>query len=311
MTLLRKWSWSYPLHNNYTLQQVIYHGSAPSLVFWICSYFPLFPLPISSPLPSLTPSVRFIFLLLICWISSSFSLPSSPPCPSLSHPGGPSFHHRCPSPPLRLAPPVCKAGVSQDKEDSDYLTKEATGSWGRKTHAHIHTHTHTHICAPSYTHPSHVAAVSFSVAAVCPLHLHAHALHTYVLPFFQSHMHEHTHTHTHSSRGLGWGWGQGELELSVCLSLVFQQEAPGPARHLSGAAAADKEEAINPRKITSTDTLSHRNTAMQPDSFHLQCRQRKKEGEEEPGELTLWMEKMARHREKKKKASFPFLTLVI
>lgn len=63
--------------------------------------------------------------------------------------------------------------------------------------------------------------------------------------------------------------------MSVRPSLVFQQEAPGPARHLSRAAAADKKEAINPQKITSTDTLSPSNTAMQPDSFYLQSRQRR------------------------------------
>ena len=222
------------------------------------------------------------------------------------------------APPLLSAWPLLYAKqVSARTRRTATTSQRRRQGLGGEKRTHTHTHTHTHMCTLVHTQLSHVVAVSFSVAAVCPLHLHAHALHTYVLPFFQSHMHEHTHkhthththTHTHSSRGLGWGWGHGELELSVCLSLVFQQEAPGPARHLSGAAAADKEEAINPRKITSTDTLSHRNTAMQPDSFHLQCRQRKKEGEEEPGELTLWMEKMARHREKK--ASFPFLTLVI
>lgn len=79
--------------------------------------------------------------------------------------------------------------------------------------------------------------------------------------------------HKHTKRPVGWGWKRAG---SVCLSLVFQQEAPGPARHLRGA--ADKEEAINPQKITRTDTLSHRNTTTQPDSFRLQRRQRKKDG---------------------------------
>lgn len=63
------------------------------------------------------------------------------------------------------------------------------------------------------------------------------------------------------------GGGQEEEEGP---SLVFHQGASRQARHLSGAAAADKKEAINPRKITSTDTLSHRNTAIQPGPFHLQ-----------------------------------------
>ena len=216
MTLLRKWSWSYPLHNNYTLQQVIYHGSAPSLVFWICSYFPLFPLPISSPLPSLTPSVRFIFLLLICWISSSFSLPSSPPCPSLSHPGGPSFHHRCPSPPLRLAPPVCKAGVSQDKEDSDYLTKEATGSWGRKTHAHIHTH--THMC--TLVHTPFTRGGSLLLCRCCVSSPSTCTCTSHICAPFLSITHARTHTYTHTQlswAGLGLGTGRAG---AVCLSVI-------------------------------------------------------------------------------------------
>lgn len=101
--------------------------------------FPIVPLP-----GSFFYSISLLyFLLLICCFPSSLSLLLSYPCPlcvPLRHPGGPSFHHRFPSPHLPLAPPVCKAGVSQDKEDSNYLTKEATGSSRQKTHAHIHTH---------------------------------------------------------------------------------------------------------------------------------------------------------------------------
>ncbi|KAL1253524.1 hypothetical protein QQF64_018217 [Cirrhinus molitorella] len=43
-------------------------------------------------------------------------------------------------------------------------------------------------------------------------------------------------------------------------SLVFCQACAAQARHLSAAAATDKEEAINPCKITRADSLSHRNT---------------------------------------------------
>lgn len=56
-------------------------------------------------------------------------LPSPPLRPSLTS-WGTLISPSLPSPPLCLAPPVCKAGVSQDKEDSNYLTKETTGSWG-------------------------------------------------------------------------------------------------------------------------------------------------------------------------------------
>lgn len=137
-----------PRHNDYTLQQVIYRvdfcqcllgKGRRCAVQWLrsvhishCSFLNFLS-------GSFSRSISLLyFLLLICCISSlPSSLPPSPLCPSPSHPGGPSFHHHCPSPPLRLAPPVCKAGVSQDKEDSDYLTKETTGSRGRK---HSHTH---------------------------------------------------------------------------------------------------------------------------------------------------------------------------
>lgn len=81
------------------------------------------------------------------------------------------------------------------------------------------------------------------------------------------------------------------LELPVCLSLVFQQEAPGPARHLSGAAAADKEEAINPPKITSTDNLSRRSTATQPHSLRLRCCPREESGGGKEVGLTSWMKR--------------------
>ncbi|KAK9954866.1 hypothetical protein ABG768_014783, partial [Culter alburnus] len=43
-------------------------------------------------------------------------------------------------------------------------------------------------------------------------------------------------------------------------SLVFCRPCAAQARHLRAAAATDKEEAINPCKITSTDSLSRSNT---------------------------------------------------
>lgn len=180
---------------------------------------------------------------------------SSAVCPPpFSHPGGPSFHHLSPPPLLHLPLLYAKQVSTRTRRIATTSQKRQQGLGGDIT--------------PTHTHTLLTCVVSLSVS-LCVISIY---IHTYVFLFL--------HMHTHS-RGLGWRWGQGELELSVCLSLVFQQEAPGPARHLSGAAAADKEEAINPRKITSTDTLSHRNTAMQPDSFHLQCCQKKKEGKEE------------------------------
>lgn len=202
--------------------------------------------------PSFTSSCCFIF-----FSQSAVSPPPSfPSSSSLSHILG-DPHFTIIAVPSALLGPSCMQSRCQPGQGGQRLPHKGNARvLGVKTHT---------------LSLSLSCAVSFSASVVCPFYLHAHALHTHVLLFFHC-------IHTHSSRGLGWSWGQGELELSVCLSLVFQQEAPGPARHLSGAAAADKEEAINPRKITSTDTLSHRNTAMQPDSFHLQCRQRKKEG---------------------------------
>lgn len=126
------------------------------------------------------------------------------PSTALSHPGGPSFQHHCPSPAHHLVPPVCKAGVSQDKEDSDYLTKKATGSWGQK-YTPIHT---LNVCIL-------LLCLYFARSrstCICTSHIWA--------PFLSltlSHTPAHAHGRTHLLwAGLCWDWGQGELELSVC-----------------------------------------------------------------------------------------------
>lgn len=232
-----------------------------------------------SPLIS---SINLLYLFL--------PLPSSPtlvPSVFLSHilrdP-----HFTIVAPPLLSSWPLlyAKQVSARTRRTATNSQRRRQGLWGKK-----HTLTYTPTCS------------LFLCPLLCALsiYMHMHFTHMCSLSF------SHTFTQTHIQlpwAGLGLGTARAE---AVCLSLVFQQEAPGPARHLSGAAAADKEEAINPRKITSTDTLSHRNTAMQPHSFHLQCRQRKKEGKRRQRdlcELTLWME---RHTE----SQLPLLTLVI
>lgn len=150
---------------------------------------------------------------------------------------------------LSPAPPSCMQSRCHPRQGGQRLPHTTTGSWGwKRTRASRRMH-----------------AVSFSVLFAFSIYRCT----SYVCVQFIL-------AHKHAKRPAGWGRKRAG---SVCLSLVFQQEAPGPARHLRGAATADKEEAINPQKITRTDTLSHRNTTTQPGSFLLQCRQRKKDGE--------------------------------
>lgn len=61
---------------------------------------------------------------------------------------------------------------------------------------------------------------------------------------------------------------QTRAVISIPVEDLFRAET-------SEHAAADKKEAINPRKITGTDTLSWSNTAIQLGSFHLQYLLRK------------------------------------
>lgn len=153
---------------------------------------------------SFTSSLLLYILLLICSLLSSslfqsFSFSLVPLSIRLTHPGGPSFHRRCPSPALHLAPPVCKAGVSQDKEDSDYLTKKAMGSWGAgggDAHTQKHTHNRSLLLCPC----------SLSTC-ICTSHICA--------PFLSLTL---AHTHTHLSwAGLGLGTGRAG---AVCLSVI-------------------------------------------------------------------------------------------
>lgn len=150
-----------------------------------------------------------------------------------------------------LPPPSCMQSRCHPRQGGQRLPhKDSDRVLGAKTHMHCTLH-----------------AVSFSVLLLFAFSFYMQMHFIRVCPIYFN---------TPNTRPVGRGRKRAG---SVCLSLVFQQEAPGLARHLRGAATADKEEAINPQKITRTDTLSHRNTTTQPDSFHLQYHQRKNEGE--------------------------------
>jgi len=132
MTLLREWKWAYheitiPYSRLFTTYRLIVHkfvtsqekGNIEGGHISHC-----FSLKISMVFYLLF--TILLSLLQLIFLSSLF-LTSSPLDyhSSFSHIlGDPHFTDVAPP----LAPPVCKAGVSQDKEDSNYLTKKATGS---------------------------------------------------------------------------------------------------------------------------------------------------------------------------------------